>query len=110
MRCFALYGTLAFPRASRTNHKWGFHTLRGMVAPSNHLLAPEVYEHPHGQESAQRQDGVEAEVPLSLGHVGEVHPVDAGYEGERQEDSRYCRQPLHALVYALGLLGGVDVQ
>src|SRR3712207_8539112 len=58
LRCIEL---VACPQASRTDRKGGvFHTLRGMVAPSDHLLAPKVHEHPRRQESAQRQDGVVA--------------------------------------------------
>jgi hypothetical protein len=71
---------------------------RAWEPPIDHLLAPQVHEHRHGKRSAQRQDGVEVIVPLGLRHVGEVHLVDAGYEGERQEDSGYGGQALYGLV------------
>ena len=39
---------------------------------------------PAALESAQRKDRVEAVVSIGFRDVGEVHPVNAGYEGQRQ--------------------------
>src|SRR5215210_4388626 len=75
-----------------------------------HPLAAEVIQHSPANQRAQREDGVETEVPLRLRHKDEVHAVDPRDERQRQEDEGDRREPLHALVYALGLLGGVDVK
>src|SRR5829696_3645827 len=89
---------------------------RCTVAGSDDLLTAQVVEHCYPEGRAKRQYGVEPILPLRLRHVREVHPVDAGYEGQGQEDGRYGGQPSHALVYSLGLfgvapglLGGVDL-
>ena len=56
---------------------------------SDDPLAVQVEEHADREGGAQPQNGVEPIVPLCFRHVGEVHPVDAGDEGKRQEDDRY---------------------
>ena len=46
---------------------------------------------------------------MQLGHIVEVHAVDAGDDGQRHEDDGNNRQHAHLLVHAVGLEGKVDV-
>ena len=46
---------------------------------------------------------------MQLGHVVEVHAVDAGDDGQRHEDDGNNRQHAHLLVHAVGLEGKVNV-
>ena len=46
---------------------------------------------------------------MQLGHVVEVHAVDAGNDGQRHKDDGDDGQDAHLLVHAVGLEGKVDV-
>ena len=46
---------------------------------------------------------------MQLGHVVEVHTVDAGNDGQRHKDNGDDGQDAHLLVHAVGLEGKVDV-
>ena len=46
---------------------------------------------------------------MQLGHVVEVHAVDAGDNGQRHKDDSDDGQDAHLLVHAVGLKGKVDV-
>ena len=46
---------------------------------------------------------------MQLGHIVEVHAVNAGDDGQRHEDDGDDGQDAHLLVHAVGLEGKVDV-
>jgi len=46
---------------------------------------------------------------MQLGHIVEVHAVDAGDDGQRHKDDGDNRQHAHLLVHAVGLEGKINV-
>jgi len=97
-------GTKARPRRGGRTHR--------RRAPRLQVLRPaERPQHRQSEQEHPEHDRGVAERPAEFGHVvgavGEVHPVDAGDERQRQEDGRDDGQGFHHLV--AGLREGVEV-
>jgi hypothetical protein len=69
----------------------------------------EVKEHPDADTDHHGPDDRIAVFPLELGHVLEVHSVDAGHEGERNEAGGDDGKHLHHLLCLLPHAGEVQV-
>lgn len=88
-------------RPSKINHS--------LLSPSQPFLPlEEPHESQHDGE-AHAGYGWVAVAPVELGHIGEIHAVPAGEEGERQKDGGNDGEHFHEVVLLNGKLGLVGV-
>ena len=91
-------GSFSCPRCQPRPRGSGSALLEPAVAPEQHPEHPAGDDHEHERERVPQR-------PVQLGHVVEVHAVDARDECRRERDGRPRRDPLDLLVLLVARLG-----
>ena len=62
---------------------------RRVATTSEHPLSAQVVKRGHEEHDENTEDNEVSLMEVQLGHILEVHPIEARYESERQEGGRY---------------------